>query len=155
MFIFHSYAKATPRRRKHITDSWHFQCTCLRQSNLLTTKGPFDLASFKLPRCQDPTENGSFLGAIICPACLGSAEKNYSSLDTRWRFTYEDIDNDIGFLLPKKPFQDGSQWICQKCGHFCPSKNAEDICSRLLGRARNTCKSQISQPHAYIHGLDV
>ena len=103
-----------------------------------STKGPFDLASFKLPRCQDPTENGSFLGAILCPACLGAAEKIYSSLDRQWKFTYEDIDNDIGFLLPENPFQDGSQWICQRFGHSCPSKNAEDICSRLLGRARET-----------------
>ena len=40
---------STATRRKHLREGWFFECVCRR--------------------CMDPTENDSFLGAIICLKC--------------------------------------------------------------------------------------
>ena len=65
------------RRRPKIRKNWFFSCTC--------------------PRCQDPTEFGTFLSGVLCRTCLGR-------------------DGSDGVLLPKDSLDYESDWACGRDG---------------------------------------
>ena len=75
MFIFHSYAKATPRRRKHITDSWHFQCTCQRQSNFFQPKIHLIQLLLNCPDVKIQQKTGRSLERFYVPPATGPQKK--------------------------------------------------------------------------------
>lgn len=66
------------RRRQQIRENWFFDCTCIR--------------------CQDSTELGTFLSAVLCQQCASDAFS--------------------GFLLPKDALDYSSSWVCsrEECG---------------------------------------
>lgn len=55
-----SYLFGNILRRKDIVENWMFECTC--------------------PRCVDPTELGSHLSSLLCPACAGIVLPETNSL---------------------------------------------------------------------------
>ena len=75
IFILLSYAKATPRRRKHITDSWHFQCTCRRQSNLLQPKVHLIQLLLNCPDVKIQQKTGRSQGRSYVPPASGPQKK--------------------------------------------------------------------------------
>ena len=59
--IFTTYLKRTQPtdlRRKKLKDGWYFECIC--------------------ERCADPTESGSYVGAVACPKCNADTIENNS-----------------------------------------------------------------------------
>lgn len=64
--------EATAERRAKLLDGWFFECRC--------------------PRCRDPTECGSFMGAARCLRCNGQ-----------------------GVILPEDPLLASSGWRCDFC----------------------------------------
>ena len=56
----------TSYRRNDLKNTWNFDCCC--------------------PRCKDPTENGSFVSAVVCENCK------------------------FGYILPKNPLDYDSVW---------------------------------------------
>ncbi|CAK9831478.1 SET domain-containing protein SmydA-8, isoform B [Anthophora retusa] len=79
----------TTLRRQFLSLTKHFSCMCRR--------------------CNDPTEFGSKLGALLC-AC----------------------DSCFGELLPRNPLNLGSPWVCDKCA---TTINYRQICSIRSGIA--------------------
>ena len=61
----------TQARRELLAHTWHFWCTC--------------------DRCRDPTEGGSHLSAVLCPACAEAP------------------------MLPQFPLDTETAWACTVC----------------------------------------
>lgn len=70
------------RRKFTIRDFWFFDCAC--------------------PRCQDPTEMGSFMSALKCPDC------------------------ENGNLLTINPMDSQAQWLCSNCQHKQSAESVQD-----------------------------
>ena len=86
--ILSSYTKVTTStsyRLRKIKQCWHFDCTC--------------------NRCKDPTENESYIGAIVCEKCT----QNPTSFD------FLSLESNRGYLLPKDPTNLQTDWICSRC----------------------------------------
>uniref|UniRef100_A0A0K2URL9 SET and MYND domaincontaining protein DDB_G0273589like [Megachile rotundata] n=2 Tax=Lepeophtheirus salmonis TaxID=72036 RepID=A0A0K2URL9_LEPSM len=79
----------TMERRTHLLYSKHFSCIC--------------------ERCRDPTEKGSFIGALNCLKC------------------------GVGRILPENPLEDKNEtsWICIDCGYVSPQGFAEDTYNQV------------------------
>lgn len=73
-----------------ISNGGLFCSTILRQSILEQTR--FGSCS-SCPRCKDPTEMGTYSSGVYCPKC----------------------PNLEGILLPENPFNENSDWLCNKC----------------------------------------
>ena len=86
----------TPRRREKIFQDHKFWCQC--------------------PRCEDPTENGTYFTSIRCSNCGPS---------------------DASFLLPMNPLDPKSLWKCI----LCASIKTEDEVSEVLEMATNDIES--------------
>lgn len=71
---------ATHMRQEHLALTKHFVCGC--------------------QRCQDPTELGSFLGALRCTKKL----------------SVNGMETCNGFQLPQEPLNPTTLWICSLCG---------------------------------------
>ena len=86
----------THKRRKKIKSEWYFECEC--------------------QRCSDPTENDTFVSALICEAC----EEDY--------------------LLPTEPLDVFSSWTCGSCDFFLSCTDVEakiDVIEDELSIATN------------------
>ena len=59
------------------------------------------------PRCSSPSEPGSHLSSLLCPACLST-------------------------LLPNSPPLPNSPWTCTSCSFSLTSKQVETIISSLV-----------------------
>jgi len=68
---YHYQFYGTPYRRTDLKSTWTFECIC--------------------KRCQDPTENGTYVSAVICDTCKD------------------------GRLLPIKPLNFSSDYACDNC----------------------------------------
>jgi hypothetical protein len=94
--IFHSYSRfiwATPTRRFHLYKTKHFLCKCRR--------------------CQDPTEFGSYVSAVLCKVCK------------------------VGRVIPIDPLVQNGKWQCEGCGEGVNRKDVASL-SSLLGSALNS-----------------
>jgi len=78
----------TQARRQLLAHTWHFWCQCAR--------------------CQDNTEGGTFLSAIVCNAC------------------------GVGPLLPQHPLDPQSPWTCQTCEAGISHEEQETLLQRSL-----------------------
>lgn len=106
--IFSSYVKITKptiQRRQILKDCWHFDCECVR--------------------CQDPTEMGSYVCAILCQNCkLLRNPETCADLDEKW--------GKDGYLIPTNPLDHSSPWRCSRCG--CQEKQPDYFVENFLGK---------------------
>ncbi|XP_060518859.1 SET domain-containing protein SmydA-8-like [Cylas formicarius] len=87
--IFHSYTRiiwASVTRLYHLRRTKHFVCKC--------------------DRCEDPTEFGTYMGAVLCKQCGGS-------------------------VIPVNPHKANSRWRCQQCKRFVTGREAGETLSML------------------------
>ena len=104
-------------RRYKIKNNWKFDCTC--------------------SRCNDKTEFGTFVDAVLCMKCkrleqertvVNGTSDALTSIDKEGEQTLDDrIDNKTDvpngcnlstekpFMLPKDPLEYYGQWICNTC----------------------------------------
>ncbi|XP_059080183.1 SET domain-containing protein SmydA-8-like [Tigriopus californicus] len=75
------------KRKCEIQDCWFFQCTC--------------------PRCDDPTECGSYLSALRCQKCT------------------------FGPVLTSNPRNLKASWSCQSCQHKMSHEEVDEVCTRF------------------------
>jgi hypothetical protein len=75
---------ATLARRQHLKLSKCFDCTCAR--------------------CSDPTELGTYLGAIYCSQCKKSGQKLKSK------------------IISSSPLEASAPWKCEICSHMIPGR---------------------------------
>lgn len=80
------------KRKAEIQDCWFFQCSC--------------------PRCEDPTECGSYLSALRCPKCT------------------------FGPVLTTDPSDLKASWSCQSCQHNMSNEHVEEVCMRFDDKVR-------------------
>ena len=78
----------TQARRQLLAHTWHFWCHCAR--------------------CQDNTEGGTFLAAILCNTC------------------------GAGPVLPQQPLDPESAWACQRCQASISHEEQETLLQRSL-----------------------
>jgi len=83
---YHYQFYGTPYRRADLKSTWSFECIC--------------------KRCQDPTENGSYVSAVICDTCKD------------------------GRLLPIKPLNFKSDYGCDNC----PAEYRHEIINAKLAK---------------------
>ena len=94
--IFHSYSRViwgTPTRRFHLFRTKHFLCKC--------------------QRCEDPTEFGSYISAILCKNCK------------------------TGKVIPIDPLIHNGKWQCEGCAESINKKDVAAL-SSLLGSTLNS-----------------
>lgn len=86
-----SYAytlQSTQKRREHLLENKFFECRC--------------------QRCSDPTELGTYCGALLCPKC------------------------DNGLVLCDKPLDFDSTWSCTSSRSYCPGYTISATSMNLL-----------------------
>ena len=123
------YNKDTFRRRKTLYEKWHFLCQC--QS------------------CSDPTECGTYYGAIACQSCV-SEDADEAAIKER------------GYLLPHIADADNqgngnssdgldscdassinkAKWICDKCLATHAPKECEDVLAEMEKISEKAAKTQ-------------
>ena len=93
----------TQARRQLLAHTWHFWCHCAR--------------------CQDNTEGGTFLAAILCNSC------------------------GAGPVLPQQPLDPESVWACQRCQASISHEEQETLLQRSLqvSLAENTVSPDYQQ----------
>jgi len=95
-----SFLFGNSRRRKEISSCWMFECKCRR--------------------CEDITELGTFMSAILCPQCKGT-------------------------VLPENNSIDCQEWKCMECGQKTEVEKVLEIVKELEEEMFNTMEHELEK----------
>eukprot|EP00092_Neocalanus_flemingeri_P013253 GFUD01014283.1.p1 GENE.GFUD01014283.1~~GFUD01014283.1.p1 ORF type:complete len:522 (+),score=161.87 GFUD01014283.1:236-1801(+) len=95
-----SFLFGNSRRRKEISDCWMFECKC--------------------PRCEDTTELGSFLSALLCTKCQGT-------------------------VLPEDSRMECKMWKCKECGQNMEQEKVLGIVEELKDEMYDTMEHEFEK----------